>query len=148
MRAPASMLRTLSMAAGPGSLRGLALVHESLCLIIHTAHAPHAAAARHSGCALLLRRFGDHGFGRDEEAGNRRRALERSPDDLGRIDDPGLEHVAILLRLGVEAEGLRLVIPDPPDHDRALHARVLGDLTDRSLERLQHDVDAGLDVRV
>src|SRR6187200_1958979 len=56
--------------------------------------------------------------------------------------------ISILLGLGVKAEGLRLVVPDPADDDRALDARILGDLTDRSLERLQHDVDAGLNVRI
>src|SRR5215204_7097265 len=69
-------------------------------------------------------------------------------DDLRRIDNAGLEHVLILFGLSIEAEGLRLVVSDPPDHDRALDARVLGDLTDRSLECLQDDVDAGLDLRV
>src|SRR5215210_3606605 len=116
--------------------------------VVHAAHSAHAAAARHRRRGFLLGSLGDHRLSRDEEAGNRRRTLERGPDDLRRIDDPGLEHVAILLRLGVEAEGLRLVVPDPADHDRALDARVLGDLPDRSLERLEHDIDAGLDVRV
>ena len=41
------------------------------------------------------------------------------------------------------------MLPDDlADHDRALDARVLGDLADRSLQRLQHDVDAGLDLGV
>src|SRR5215208_6060331 len=81
----------------------------------------------------------------------RRPATDAAPWSAARtsrIDDPGLEHIAILLGLGIEAEGLRLVVPDPADDDRALDARVLGDLTDRGLERLEHDVDAGLDVRV
>ena len=37
---------------------------------------------------------------------------------------------------------------DLADHDRAFDAGVLDDLTDRRLERLQHDVDAGLLVGV
>src|SRR5215218_3109766 len=59
-----------------------------------------------------------------------------------------LQHVHVLLGLRVEAEGLRLVVGDPADHDRALDARVLGNLPDRSLKRFQDDVDAGLDVIV
>src|SRR3954452_4509321 len=59
-----------------------------------------------------------------------------------------LQHVYVLLGLRVEAEGLGLVVGDPAHHDRALDARVLGDLPDRSLKRFQDDVDAGLDVIV
>src|SRR5215204_2324446 len=111
-------------------------------------HAAHAAAARHRRSALLLGSLGDHGLRGDEQAGDRRGVLERGAHHLGGIDDPGGEHVDVLFGLRVEAEGLRLVVGDPADHDRALDAGVLGDLADRSLERLQHDVEAGLDVRV
>jgi hypothetical protein len=38
---------------------------------------------------------------------------------------------------------LRLGLQDLADHDRAFDAGVFGDLTDRSLERLADDVDAG-----
>src|SRR5206468_1721620 len=58
------------------------------------------------------------------------------------------DHVDIVLALGVEAERLGLLFQDLADHQRAFYAGVLGDLAHRSLERLQHDVDAGLDVRV
>src|SRR6185437_2627664 len=44
--------------------------------------------------------------------------------------------------------GLRLVLADLADHDRAFRARVLGDLADRRFERLEHDRDAGLLVGV
>src|SRR5215203_4656061 len=111
-------------------------------------HAAHAAAARHRRSALLLGSLGDHGLRGDEQAGDRRGVLERGAHHLGGIDDPGGEHVDVLFGLRVEAEGLRLVVGDPADHDRALDAGVLRDLTDRSLKRLEHDVDAGLDVRV
>ena len=47
------------------------------------------------------------------------------------------------LGLGVEAEGLRLVLKHLADYDRTLHARVLRDLADWSLKRPKHDVDAG-----
>src|SRR5829696_6298969 len=111
-------------------------------------HAAHAAAARHRRSALLLGSLGDHGLRGDEQAGDRRGVLERGAHHLGGIDDPGGEHVDVLFGLRVEAEGLRLVVGDPADHDRALDAGVLGDLADLSLKRFQHDVDAGLDVGV
>ena len=88
--------------------------------------------------------FGDHRLGGDEEAGDRGRVLQRRAHDLGRIDDAGLDHVDIFLGLGVEAPVRGLVLADLADHDRAFGPRVLGDLTDRRLERLQHDADAGL----
>ena len=52
--------------------------------IIHSAH----SAARH-GRRVRLRSVGDHRLGRDHEAGDRRRVLQRDPHDLRRIDDAG-----------------------------------------------------------
>ena len=69
-------------------------------------------------------------------------------NDLRRIDDAGAEHVDIVLRLCVEAEGLRLVFMHFADDDRTLHACVFGDLADWGLKRPEHDVDAGLDVSI
>ena len=92
--------------------------------------------------------LGDHGFGGHQQAGDRSCVLQCRTDNLGRVDDTGLEHVHILFGLGVEAEGLGLVLEDLADHDGAFDAGVLGDLTDRSLESAQDDVDAGLHVRV
>src|SRR5215217_6898953 len=117
-------------------------------LVVHSTHAAHAAAARHRRSALLLGSLRDHGLRRDEQASDGRGVLERGADDLRWIDDSRLQHVHVLLGLRVEAEGLRLVVVDPADHDRALDARVFGDLPDRSFKRLQDDVDASLDVIV
>ena len=96
---------------------------------------PPPAAHRHRG--LLLRQFGDHRLGGDQQTGDRGRVLQRGAHDLRRVDDAGLDHVDILLGLGVEAVGLRLVLDDLADHDRAFDARVLDDLADRRLERLR-----------
>src|SRR5262249_2139831 len=110
-------------------------------------HAAHAAAARHRRHRrLFLRHFGDHRLGGHEKAGDRGGVLECGAHHLGRIDDALLDHVDIVFGLGVEAECLRLVVHDLADHDRALDARVLGDLPDRGFQCLEHDVDAGLDV--
>jgi hypothetical protein len=87
-------------------------------------------------------RFRDHGLGRDHQACDRCGVLQCDTNDLRRVDDAGAQHVDILLGLGVEAEGLRLVLKHFADHDRALYACVLGDLADRRLKRPEHDVDA------
>src|SRR4029077_5114907 len=112
--------------------------------IVHSAH----AAAWHGRSLLLLRSLGDPGLGGYHETGDRSRVLQRNPHNLRRINDAGVQHVDILLGLGVEAEGLRLVLKNLADDDRTLHARILGDLPDRGFERPEHDVDAGLDVLV
>ena len=62
------------------------------------------------------------------------RRPESHADHLCRIDDPGAQHVDVFLALGVKAEALRLVGQNPADDDRALDARVLRDLPDRSLD--------------
>src|ERR1700733_9164061 len=111
-------------------------------------HATHADAALHGRRLLLLRRLRDHGLGGYHETGDRRSVLQGDPHDLRRIDDAGVQHVDILLGLRVEAEGRRLVLKHLADDDRTLHARVLRDLADWGLKRPEHDVDAGLDVRI
>src|SRR3546814_7487132 len=71
----------------------------------HTAHATHAAHVGHGRRrVLLLRPLGDHGFGGDEEAADRGGVLEGGADDLGRVDDAGLDQVAVAAALGVVAE--------------------------------------------
>ena len=57
-----------------------------------------------AGAELLLRRLGDHRLGGDQQAGDRSRVLQGGAHDLGRVDDAGLEQVAIFAGLGVEAE--------------------------------------------
>src|SRR5579863_228305 len=111
-------------------------------------HAAHAAAAAHRGRRLVLRQFGDHRLGGDQETRDGSRVLQGRAHDLRRIDDAGVDHVDIGLSLGVKAEGLRLVLQDLADHDRAFDAGVLGDLPNGRFERLEHDVDAGLLVGV
>ena len=65
--------------------------------------------------------------------------------DLGRVDDAGLDQVLVLLGGGVEAERA-LAVLDLLDHDRAVDARVVGDLAQRLLDRAADDVDAVLPV--
>ena len=70
---------------GLGFCRALSLLlrrqENGLALEIHTAHS--AAALRHaSGTGVLLRNFGHHGFGGDQESRNRSRVLDRHTDNL------------------------------------------------------------------
>src|SRR5205814_1568408 len=55
-----------------------------------------------------------------------------------RVGDPGLDQVLVLAGLDVESVALRAVA-DLVDDDRALEARVVGELPDRLLERPQDD---------
>jgi hypothetical protein len=99
-------------------------------------------AAAWYGRNFLLRPVGDHRFGGDHEAGNRRGVLKRHSHHFRGIDDASAEHVDILLRLGVEAVGLRFVFENLAHDDRTLDAGVFNNLTDRRLERFQGGVDA------
>src|SRR5690606_35648329 len=79
-------------------------------------HAAHAAAARHGGRGrFLLRLLGDHGLGRDQQGGDGGRILQGRAHDLGGVDDALLEHVAVFAALGVEAEGVVVLLQDLAD---------------------------------
>src|SRR5208282_4799997 len=112
-------------------------------LVVHSAH----SAAWHGG-RLLLRSVSDHGLGRYQEAGNRRRVLQRDPHHLRWIDNAGADHIDELLGLSIIAECLGLVFKDLADNNRAFGASVFYDLADRSLNPPQHEIDAGLDIGI
>src|SRR5919106_2356851 len=86
----------------------------------HSSHSAGPAAARARG--LLLRNLADERVRRKEEARHARRILQRAADDLRRVDDAELEHVAVLELLGVEAEVRILRLLHPLDDDRAVDA--------------------------
>src|SRR5438874_209639 len=118
-------------------------------LEIHPAHASHAAARWHRRHRRLrLGLLGHHGFGRDQQAGDRRRVLQRMPHDFRRIDDAGLDEVGELALLGIVAVVDVRAVQELADHDRAVGAGVLGDLPSRPLEGLADDVDTDLLVRI
>ena len=121
---------------GPFENRGVSLLH-------HAAHVGHAAAA----AAVLLRHLGHDRLGGEDVLGDRRRVLQRRAGDHGRVDDARRDEVDVLAGRGVEAVAL-LGLADVVDDDRALEAGVLGDLTERLLERAEHDLGARLLVLV
>src|SRR5690606_23502480 len=105
-------------------------------------HAAHAAARHCRHRRLVFGHFADRRFGGDQQTGNRGRVLQRGPDDLGRVDHTGLDQVLVSVGLGVEA--LRLVgfAQQVAGNHRTVVTGVLGDLANRSLDGLAHDVDA------
>src|SRR5467141_1129755 len=109
-------------------------------------HAAHAATRRHAATAagVLLRQFGHHGFGGDQQSRNRGCVLDRRPHDLGRVDDALGDQVDVFARLRVEAVGVLILLEDLADDDRAVLACVDRDLARGPGERLADDLDAGL----
>src|SRR6202022_1968450 len=137
----ASKRKRPSIAVGPFLL----LCLNGWTLEIHTAHAAHSAATlRHAAASVLLRHFGHHGFGGDQERRDRRRVLDRHANYLGRVDDALGDQVDVFAGLGVEAVGILILLEDLADDDGAVLARVDRDLASRPGERLAHDLDAGL----
>src|SRR5882762_7730225 len=114
-------------------------------LHVHTAHAAHAthAAARGAMCMLFVfRRLGDHHFRREQEARNRGGVLQSQTRDLGRIQDAHFEHIAVLIRRSVVAEGA-LALADSVQHHSGVFPGVRHNLTQRLFDRAGQDLDAG-----
>src|ERR1700686_302703 len=109
-------------------------------------HAAHAAARGHTATAasVLLRQFGHHGFGGDQQSRDGRRVLDRRTDHLGGVDDALLDEIAVFAGLRIEAVSIRLVLEDLADDDGAVLTCVDRDLAGRPGQRLAHDLDAGL----
>src|SRR5438552_9630538 len=116
-----------------------------LVLEVHTTHAAHAATARrHAAGCVLLRHFGHHGFGGDQESRDGSCVLDRHTHDLGRVDDALGDEVAVFAGLGVEAVSVLVLLQDLADDDGAVFTSVDRDLARRIGQRLAHDLDAGL----
>src|SRR6267143_575520 len=112
-------------------------------LEVHTTHA--ATARRHAASAgALLRNFGHHGFGGDQQRRYRGRVLDRHTNHLGRIDDALRDQVDVFAGLRVEAIGVLILLEDLADDDGTVLARVDRDLAGWIRQRLTDDLDAGL----
>src|SRR6185437_13672901 len=100
------------------------------------------AATGGRGRSSLLGLLRDDRLGGEEQRRDGRRVLQRRAGDLGGVDDPGLEHVDVVARSGVQAlasrQGLHLL-----DHDAALKAGVDRDLLQRLLDSTAHDQRTG-----
>src|SRR4051812_16294668 len=121
----------------------------------HAAHAPHpphsslAAHASHSSAAagarrrldLLLRLLGDHGFGGEQQAGDRGGVLQRGARHLGGIDHARLHEILVLVRARVVAEpGFTLL--DLLQHDAAFEAGIPDDAAERLLDGAPYHLHA------
>ena len=91
---------------------------------------------------VVLRGLGDHHFRGEQQAGDRRRILQRKTRDLRRVEDAEVEHVAILARGGVVTvralAGLDHLIED----HGGVFTGVLHDLAQRLFDRAGEDADA------
>src|SRR4030095_8839899 len=92
---------------------------------------------------LLLRLIGDHRLGRDHQAGNRRRILQRDTDDLGGVDDSCFDEIFIVLGGSIKAERAFTVL-DLVENDSAIGPGVAGDPAKRLRKRRLNDPDAHL----
>src|ERR1700722_971893 len=113
-------------------------------LHVHSTHSTHAAhaAARGAMCMLfVLRRLGDHDFRREQQTRNRGGILQSETRDLRRIQDAHIEHIAVLIRRSVVAEGA-LALADPVEHHRGVFTGVRHNLTQRLFDRAGQDLDA------
>ena len=90
---------------------------------------------------LLFRQVGDHGFRGQKQSGDAGGILQRRACDLGRIDDPGLDHIDIFssfcIVAGIAFEGFYLF-----DNDGPFFASIGGDLPDWLLDCPPDDFDS------
>jgi hypothetical protein len=75
------------------------------------------------------------------------RDRERNTRHLDRVDDAGLEHVAVRVVRRVVAERTG-ALEHALDNDRAIHAGIRSDVADRRLTRLLHDLHAEAGVEI
>src|SRR5688500_15186207 len=90
---------------------------------------------------VVLRRFRDHDFRREQQTRDRRRVLQRETRDLGRVEDALFQHVAVLAGARVVAIGA-LARLDGVQDNRGIFASVLDDLTERLFDGARQDTNA------
>ena len=99
-----------------------------------------AAAAGHARVLLLLWKVRHHHFRGQHQPCHAGCVLDSAADDLGRIDDPTLDQVAVFFSGCIEAEGEVGVFLHLLHDHRALHAGVFDDLPDRLFQCASDDV--------
>src|SRR5687768_2842714 len=111
--------------------------------VAHAAHARHAAVRMAAAALLLFHQLGHHRIGGEHQTGYGGSVLQRGARDLGRVDDALRDQIAVLLGLRVEAV-VALALEHLVQHHRRLGPGVVHDDAQRLLERLHHDLDAGV----
>src|ERR1043165_8587945 len=114
--------------------------------LLHAHAAAHAAG--HRGRFVVFGNLGDERLGRQHEAGDGGRVLQRRARHLRGVNHALLDHVAELFGGRVVAVRLLLVLAHLLDDDRALLARVRDDLPERLFQSAAHNRDADLLVLV
>src|SRR5450755_2500619 len=93
-------------------------------------------------CMLIfLRRLSDHDFRREQQTRNRSGVLQSQTRDLGRIQDAQFDHIAVLARRSVVAEGA-LALTDSVQHHSGVFTGVRHNLTQRLFDRAGQNLDA------
>ncbi len=109
-------------------------------LVVHAAAV--GRADRHRG--LVFRNLADHGFGGQSQGSDGAGVLQRGAGDLGAVDHTGLDQVAILAGVGVEAAVGVVTAGDALDEDGALETSVGSDLAGGFLASALDDVQTDL----
>src|ERR1700761_1856861 len=100
------------------------------CCLVHVAH---TAAVTATGRSRTLRLWdvGNHRLGRQHQAGNRSRILQRSAGYLGRIDHTSRNQIFVLVGAGVVAVVRVAVVADLADDHSTFLTGVANDLAKR-----------------
>src|SRR3954470_9779961 len=96
------------------------------------------ASATHARACILVRLVGDDSLRGEEQRRDRRRVLQCRAGDLGCVDDAEFDQILVDPGGRIEALAAREVL-DLVDGHTAVDAGVLGDLLQRTLERLGDD---------
>src|SRR5262249_14942575 len=86
------------------------------------------AAALALGLLFLLRCLGDERIAGQEQRRDAGGVLQGAADDLGWVDDPFLDHIAVAVLAGVITVVLVTALMTLGRHNRTIRAGVLGDL--------------------
>ena len=110
-------------------------------------HSPHAPTGSAGGC-IFFGNVRDQGFDRQDHGRDAGRVLDRAARDLGRVDDPLYDHVAVLVVDHVVAPVrvalFFLLATHRLDDDGPVHTGVGDDAAHRLLQGAPDDGDAGL----
>src|SRR5207302_5456584 len=88
-RAASGQIHNYKVVSLEASFRGASIIQVISAAVVHAAHAAHPTHAAHSaaaapgGLGFLLRLFGNHRFGGEEEAGDAGGVLQRGASDFG-----------------------------------------------------------------